>query len=80
MLKFITDIKNKNEPDFLNKREFKTLMIVSLEGQLLGRYDAPEKGWTYRVLIELSHTFPPQWSVCGADALIGEQFVGSTEI
>lgn len=64
MLKFITDIQNENEPDLLNNREFKTLMIVSLEGQLLGKYDAPEKGWTHSVLVELSHTFPSQWNVC----------------
>lgn len=80
MIKFITDVRNENEPDILTKVTAQQLLIVSLEGQFLASYCAPSSGWTHELLVRLSHYFPSQWNFCGADALIGEQFVGSTEI
>lgn len=80
MIKFITDICQEKEPDILTPVKDKTLLVVSLEGQLLGRYEAPEGGWTHEKLCSLNNIFPEQWQFCGADALIDDQFVGSTEI
>jgi hypothetical protein len=80
MLKFITDRLTPCEPEILEPVKDKTLLIVSLEGQCLGIYDPPNGGWTHNLLCKLSESFPEQWSYCGADALIGDQFVGSTEI
>ncbi len=80
MLKFITDIQNKKEKDILSSCRFKRLMIVSLDGQYLASYDAPKNGWTHDVLVDLADCFPHEWGVCGADALLGDSFVGSTEI
>jgi hypothetical protein len=79
MLKFITD-RQANEPEILEPVKDKSLLIMSLEGQCLGIYDAPKQGWTHYKLCQLSETFPEQWLFCGADALIGDQWVGSTEI
>ncbi|WP_305372790.1 hypothetical protein [Photobacterium leiognathi] len=79
MLKFITNIE-KGEPDILSSEAEKPLMILSLEGQLLARYEPPVNGWTHDRLTQLASEFPHQWDYCGADALLGESFVGSTEI
>ncbi|ELA9367555.1 hypothetical protein QUN99_003445 [Vibrio parahaemolyticus] len=78
--KFITNQINENEPDILTANKDEPLLIVSLEEQLLQRFDAPEMGWTHDALVTLSQQFPIQWNICGADALLGEQWVGSTEI
>ena len=79
MLKFITNIEN-GEPDILSSVAEKSLMILSLDGQLLARYEPPLDGWTHDRLTQLASKFPHQWNYCGADALLGESFVGSTEI
>ncbi|GAD91268.1 hypothetical protein VHA01S_080_00080 [Vibrio halioticoli NBRC 102217] len=80
MLTFITDIVNPKEPDLLANNQHETLLIISLEGQLLGRYTPPKGGWSHETLCDLAECFPQQWEFCGADALIGQCFVGSTEI
>ncbi|MGF1884062.1 hypothetical protein [Vibrio splendidus] len=79
MMKFITDLQG-DEPDILTPHKHKPLMIISLEGQSLRTYDAPSTGWTHDTLVQLSDFFLPQWSVCGAEAWLGEQWIGSTEI
>ncbi|MFA0356895.1 hypothetical protein AB4525_08250 [Vibrio breoganii] len=79
-LTFITDAVNPNEPDLLAGNQHETLLIVSLEGQLLARYEPPTSGWSHERLCDLTDSFPQQWEFCGADALIGQCFVGSTEI
>lgn len=80
MIKFITDIQHKDEPDLLSNVSNKRLMIVSIEGQLLATYNAPTIGWTHELLVRLTRYFPSEWGYCGAEALLGEQWVGSTEI
>jgi hypothetical protein len=79
MLKFITDQRG-NEPDILSAIKNERLMIVSIENQLLATYDAPKDGWTHELLELMADEFPKQWSFCGADALIGNEWVGSTEV
>ncbi|NGZ66575.1 hypothetical protein G6Z92_06195 [Vibrio aestuarianus subsp. cardii] len=78
--KFITDQINENEPDILTANKNYPLLIVSLDDQLLERFEAPETGWTHNTLVAMSKQFPIQWNICGADALLGEQWVGSTEV
>ena len=80
MLTFITDIKSESEPDILTVNQHKPLLIVSLEGQYLARFNPPNSGWTHQELLLLARSFPDVWDFCGADALLGEQFVGSTEV
>jgi hypothetical protein len=79
MIKFITDICNK-EPDILTPVKNNTLLIVSVDGQLLGRYEPPKGGWSHKRLCDLNAIFPQEWLFCGADALLGEQWIGSTEV
>lgn len=79
-MKFITDI-NKNEPDLLLNNVFNPLIIMSLEGQFLARFEAPKKvGWCHESLETLVDDFPSEWLECGANAYINDVFVGSTEI
>ncbi|MEZ9698822.1 hypothetical protein AB4455_12045 [Vibrio sp. 10N.261.46.E12] len=78
-IKFITD-RQGSEPDILTPNQHKKLMIISDEGQSLRTYNAPSSGWTHDTLVKLSDFFPPQWNVCGAEAWLGEQWIGSTEI
>lgn len=80
MLKFITDIRNPKEPDILPDVKNGRLLIVSLDHQLLGSYEPPQEGWSHDKLNELSQTFPEEWSLCGADAIINDQWIGSTEV
>lgn len=79
MITFITEIRN-NEPDILTPCKHERLLVMSIEGQFLNSYEAPREGWTHETLVKLSKVFPDQWAVCGADATLGDQFVGSTEI
>lgn len=80
MITFITDIQHEREPDILTPVKHLALLIVSIDGQLLGRFDAPNGGWSHALLNALSDQFPAQWSTIGADALLGELWVGSSEI
>ena len=79
MIKFITDIQG-NEPDILTPHKHKHLLIMSIEGQYLNSYEPSEAGWTHDSLSKLVEFFPSEWNTCGADALLGDQFVGTTEI
>lgn len=80
MIKFITDIQNEREPDILTPNKHHSLLIISLEGQLLKSIQPPKLGWTHEILCSLNGEFPEQWLTCGADAYLLEQWVGSTEI
>ena len=80
MIDFITDRMSHSEPDILYSVRYERLLIISLEGQLLGSYQPPVDGWTHSSLVELLKCFPEEWDICGADAVVGEQWVGSTEI
>lgn len=80
MIHFITDIQHEREPDILAHKPTERLLIISLEHQLLASYNAPKDGWTHEILIRLSRYFCSQWNFCGCDAIIGELWVGSTEV
>ena len=80
MLTFITDRRNESEPDLLTNNRQNTLLIVSLEGQWLAQFEPPATGWTHQALNELVPSFPLEWDFCGADALLCEKWIGSTEV
>lgn len=79
MIKFITDIQG-NEPDILTPHKHERLLIMSIEGQYLNSYEPPKTGWTHEALTKLAALFPVEWNICGAEAVLGNQFVGSTEV
>ena len=74
---FITDIRPDEGPDFLPPVSAEALKIRSLEGEHLMTIAAPAGGWTHEKLeatkIDLDLTD-------GADAYVGSEWVGSTEI
>ncbi|MBE8574117.1 hypothetical protein [Vibrio sp. OPT18] len=75
MLTFVTD-RTKNKPDILTPVKNRPLFLLSLEGQFLARYEAPNGGWTHQALSQMNTLFEPAWHYCGVDAFIGEQWVG----
>jgi 5'-deoxynucleotidase len=80
MIKFITDIQHKSEPDILTPNKHHPLLIISLEGQLLKTFQPPKQGWTHEILCSLNRHLLQEWLICGADAYLLEQWVGSTEV
>lgn len=79
MICFITNQLN-DEKDILTPVMTRPLLILSTEGQLLARFDSPATGWTHHALCQMNIVFEPAWSFCGADAYLGEQWVGSSEV
>lgn len=53
-----------------------SLLIMSLEGQYLARFDAPKTGWTYSLLCDVQRSFLPEWAFCGFDAYLGDHCIG----
>jgi 5'-deoxynucleotidase len=80
MIKFITDILNSNEPDILSPAKHSVLLIISIDHQLLNRFESPVNGWTHEKLCDLNSKYGETWNFCGADAYLGGQWVGSTEV
>lgn len=75
MLTYITEVKN-GEPDILEGCSKATLVIRSLEGQELHREKAPVSGWKHALLTGVQ----PEGVVYGADAYLGDMWIGSTEV
>jgi hypothetical protein len=80
MIIFATEKRHRNEPDILKTHKHQNLLITSPEGQRLALFIAPEKGWTHQSLCDLNANFPPQWEFCGAQAYLGEQWIGSNQL
>ena len=80
MITFVTDQLSPKEPDILTAVKFNTLLIMSLEGQYLARFDAPITGWTHQTLCNMNTLFESAWACCGVDAYLGNQWVGSSEV
>lgn len=80
MITFITNQLTTHEPDILTECKHQNLLVMSLEGQQLALIIAPREGWSHERLCDLNACFPPQWTVCGAEAYLGQQWVGSTEV
>lgn len=80
MLTFVTDIQTTHEPDILATVKDKPLLLLTIDGQLLARYEAPQGGWTHLALCRMNRFIMPAWSELNIDAFLGEQWVGSSEI
>lgn len=78
MICFITDTRD-DEPEVLPLLALDTLTIRSLDGEIIGRKSAPAGGWTHERLLAEAEAHA-QMTVDGANAYLGEEWVGSTEI
>lgn len=78
MIKFITDVQG-DEPDILTPVQFETLVITDLQKKELFTVPAPQDGWTDSELWTVSHHYLNE-TVNGADAYLGDEWVGSTEV
>ncbi|MBW3834711.1 hypothetical protein A6767_10535 [Aeromonas veronii] len=78
-MKFITDIIG-DEPELLTPLiAMEPLEIVDLFDRkvVLFRYEAPQGGWTHEALCSQNI---PLHKLQGADAYLGNEWVGSTEV
>ncbi len=78
MLHLVTDQK-PGEPDILSPIKHEALEIRSLSGQVLRTEPAPAAGWTHEMLVSVA-TVNEELTREGADAYLGGQWVGSTEV
>lgn len=80
MIKIITDIK-PGETDILSAVKHEKLVVTNLDKKTLASYSPPTNGWTTSVLwYVVEHVIPESLVDKGADAYLGEQWVGSTEV
>lgn len=71
---FVTDVQ-PGEPDFLRPLVNEPLVIRCGEKELK-RIDAPPAGWTHELLCEHDEVETDDM----ADAYLGEEWIGSTEV
>ncbi|MCG3741167.1 MULTISPECIES: hypothetical protein [Gammaproteobacteria] len=79
MINFIFQCLNKPEYEVPAYAKKAPLYLLSLDGQLLAKHDAPDTGWTCESLINTNQKAEPAWNFCGVDAYLGELWVGSSE-
>ncbi|CNI67844.1 hypothetical protein [Yersinia pekkanenii] len=75
MITYITDVR-EGESDFLPNICHLELIVKSLDGVLLMSQVAPESGWTYCELAAIQQESFDE----GADAYLGDHWIGSTEV
>lgn len=75
MLKYITDVR-EGEHDLLTLNRHQILVIKNLDGMVLHTQVAPPDGWTHIALVSIQ----PLACSDGADAYLGENWIGSTEV
>lgn len=78
MITFITDCR-EGEPDILTPVMYETLLVTDLNGVELFSLPAPVGGWTTESLNSLSSQYR-DLNESGAEAYIGDVWVGSTEV
>lgn len=77
-MKFITDTRPGEMEILTPDNALKTLRIVHGDhGQLLFMSEAPQDGWTHEKLCALEL---PLGDLLWADAYLGDEWVGSTEV
>lgn len=80
MCTFVTD-RRPGENDILAGINSLPLLIVSLDGGFIERIDAPVSGWTHELLVHAGEELAKREVLAeGADAFLGEHWVGSTEV
>ncbi|WP_146866635.1 hypothetical protein [Aliivibrio fischeri] len=80
MIYFITEQLDSKKTNILTMVKFNALLIMSLEGQYLARFDAPITGWTHEMLCSINMLFESAWTCCGVDAYLGNELVGSSKV
>jgi hypothetical protein len=75
----ITDTHCETEPDIIAPVRHEDFQARSLAGDLLVARPAPADGWSYALLCELAQEIEHLTGE-GADAHVGEVWVGSTEV
>lgn len=78
MITFITDVK-PGEQDILTAVCQYPLQVRTLEGEIIDEVTAPENGWTHLLLALEAERLAP-FTGGGADAYLGDIWVGSTEV
>lgn len=74
----ITDTR-RDEPKLLSALRYERLQIADLDGEELASCPAPESGWTHEGLCEQVSQLDFDRSM-GADAFLGDYWIGSTEV
>lgn len=78
MITFVTDIR-LGEVDILSQAQHNVLLIKNLNGDAITSITPPQTGWSHRSLTEVAEDLPPE-TERGADAYLGNVWVGSTEV
>lgn len=78
MLCFVTDCR-PGESDILDAVRMEPLKLADLQGRLIASHVAPAGGWTHEALQRVAAALESQCAA-GAEAYIGEQWVGGTEV
>ena len=78
MIYFISEVLD-GETDILRNFKNETLEFYSLEGDLIKKIEAPRGGWSHERLNDVAAKNREATSN-GADAYLGRQWVGSTEV
>ena len=79
MVKFITDMQ-EGEIDILSPVKHETLIIKTLDGELIREIDPPAAGgWTHEALCNQAELLDSETEL-GAEAYLGSCWVGSTEV
>jgi len=79
LITFITDRRGESEPEILPRIAAGPLVIKNLQGKHLLAFPAPAGGWTHKGLCGVAQTIDPL-TADGADAFVGDDWVGSTEV
>lgn len=78
MITFITDVRGSHEPDVLTPVAHQALELRCLDGTVLLAVPAPGV-WTHIALVKLAEE-QEALTEGGADAYLGDCWVGSTEV
>lgn len=78
MITFITD-ERMAEPDILAPVKREVLRVTQLDGQLIKAIAAPRRGWTHEALETAAEQLALK-TRSGAEAYLGDAWVGSTEV
>ena len=78
MIHFWTD-RRPGEPDILAPLKDATLVVTTIEGASLHMSTAPESGWTHERVVEKARSLS-NLTADGANAWLGPELVGSTEV
>lgn len=67
------------EPDILTPVKFEPLVVRTLEGREVCRRNAPFGGWSHKKLLTAVGSLGADLND-GADAFLGDQWIGGTEV